>query len=118
MVLTQVCCPYCKSEKCEVCQSYETLNSGPRELYRCLTCRRVFSETKGTFLEGLKKPMSLIVKVLKARSEGMGLNAACRVFDIAKNTLLDWELRFADLKETLMMYALMNTFLVQVIEGD
>jgi hypothetical protein len=48
----------------------------------------------------------------------MGVNAACRVFDIAKNTLLDWELRFADLKDTLMMYALMNTFLVQVIEGD
>jgi hypothetical protein len=78
----------------------------------------VFSETKGTFLEGLKKPMSLIVKVLNSRSEGMGLNAACRVFEIAKNTLLDWELRFADLKDTLMMYALMNTFLVQVIEGD
>ena len=118
MVLNQVCCPYCHSEKCEVYQSYETLNSGPRKLYRCATCQRVFSETKGTFLEGLKKPLSLIVKVLKARSEGMGLNAACRVFDIAKNTLLDWELRFADLKETLMMYALMNTFLVQVIEGD
>ncbi|MCP5009938.1 MAG: IS1 family transposase [Aestuariibacter sp.] len=116
--MNQVCCPYCNSEKCEVCQSYETLNSGNRKLYRCATCQRVFSETKGTFLEDLKKPISLIVKVFKARSEGMGLNAVCRVFDIAKNTLLDWELRFADLKETLMMYALMNTFLVQVIEGD
>ena len=118
MVLNQVCCPYCNSEKCEVYQSYETLNCGNRKLYQCATCQRVFSETKGTFLEGLKKPISLIVKVLNARSEGMGLNAACRVFDIAKNTLLDWEQRFADLKETLMMYALMNTFLVQVIEGD
>ncbi len=57
-------------------------------------------------------------RIAEARSEGMGLNAACRVFDIAKNTLLDWEQRFADLKEPLMMYALMNTFLVQVIEGD
>jgi transposase-like protein len=117
-VLNQVCCPYCNSEKCDVYQRYETLNSGNRKLYQCATCQQVFSETKGTFLEGLKKPMSLMVKVLKARSEGMGLNAACRVFDIAKNTLLDWELRFADLKETLMMYALMNSFLVQVIEGD
>ena len=62
----------------------------------------MFSKTKGTFLEGLKKPMRLMVKVLKARNEGMGVNAVCRVFDIAKNTLLDWELRFADLKETLI----------------
>ncbi|MCP4410857.1 MAG: hypothetical protein GY807_24585 [Gammaproteobacteria bacterium] len=31
---------------------------------------------------------------------------------------MDWELRFTDLKETLMMYALMNSFLVQVIEED
>jgi transposase-like protein len=118
IVLNQVRCPYCHSEKCEVCQSYETLSGGNRKLYQCAICQRVFSETKGTFLEGLRKPMSLIIKVLKARSEGMGLNAACRVFEIAKNTLLDWELRFADLKETLMMYALMNSFLVQVIEGD
>jgi len=118
MVLSQVRCPYCNSEKCEVYQSYETLNSENRKLYRCATCQRVFSETKGTFLEGLRKPMSLIVKVLNSRSEGMGLNAACRVFEIAKNTLLDWELRFAGLKETLMMYALMNSSLVQVIEGD
>jgi hypothetical protein len=58
------------------------------------------------------------MKVLKARSEGLGLNAACRVFEIAKNTLLDWERRFADTKEILMVYALMHTFLAQVIEGD
>jgi hypothetical protein len=50
---------------------------------------RFFSETKGTFLEGLKKPISFIIQVLKSRSEGMGFNAACRVFDIGKNTLLD-----------------------------
>jgi transposase-like protein len=117
-MLEQLSCPYCNSEKCESCKSYETLNYGNRWLYQCAACRQVFSETKGSFLEGLKKPVSLIVKVLKARSEGMGVNAACRVFEIAKNTLLDWERRFADLRETLMVYALMHTFLVQVIEGD
>jgi hypothetical protein len=69
-------------------------------------------------LEGLRKPIDLIIKVLKVRSEGMGLNAACRAFDIAKNTLLNWERKFADLKETLMIYALLHTFISQVIEGD
>jgi hypothetical protein len=78
----------------------------------------VFAETKGSFMEGIKKSISLVASVLKARGEGLGFNATCRAFDIAKNTLLDWERRFADLKETLMVYALMHTFLSQVIEGD
>ncbi len=117
-MLEQLSCPSCHSEKCESYKSYETLNNGSRWLYRCAACRQVFSETKGSFLEGLKKPVSLIVKVLKARSEGMAVNAACRVFEVAKNTLLDWERRCADLRETLMLYALMHTFVVQVIEGD
>lgn len=117
-MLEQLRCPYCHSEKRDRYKSYETLNNGSRMLYQCGTCRQVFSETKGSFLEGLRKPVSLIVKVLNARSEGIGLNAACRVFEIAKNTLLDWEHRVAALRETLMVYALMHTFLVQVIEGD
>ena len=56
--------------------------------------------------------------VLKVRSEGLGVNATCRVFAIAKNTLLNGERRFAALRETLMRYALMQTFLSPVIEGD
>ena len=78
----------------------------------------MYSETKGTFLEGLKKPIGLLVQVFKTRSEGTGFNATCRIFDIAKNTLLSWEERFSSLQETFMLYALMHTFLVQIIEGD
>ena len=77
-------CPHCKSEKCTLYTSYETLNNGSRLLYQCDDCQKVFSETKGTFLEGLRKPVSFIIQVLKVRSEGIGLNAACRAFDIAK----------------------------------
>jgi hypothetical protein len=87
-------------------------------LYKCATCGQVFSETKGSVIEGLKKPLSLIAQVLKARSEGMGFNAACRVFEIAKNTLLNWERRLSGMKETLMLYALLHTFISQEIEGD
>jgi transposase-like protein len=111
-------CPFCNSKKCHHHQHYETLHNGTRSLYQCEDCQQVFSETKGTFLEGISKPVSLIIKVLKARSEGMGVNAVCRVFEIAKNTLLKWEHRFSDSKETLMLYALTHTFLSQVIEGD
>ncbi len=118
IVLEKPSCPYCHSEQCDHYKSYETLSNGSRMLYRCGTCHKVFSETKGSFLDGLRKPVSLIIMVLNARSEGMAVNAACRVFRIAKNTLLSWERRFFDLKETLMVYALMHTFLEQVIEGD
>jgi hypothetical protein len=37
------------------------------------------------------------------------VNAACRVFEIAKNTLLKWEHRFSASKETLMLYSLTHT---------
>ena len=116
--LTQRSCPRCDSQALEVYQGYETKHHGDRNLYRCGDCGQVFSETRGTFLEGLSKPLSTIVTVLKARGEGLGLNATCRIFDLAKNTLLNWERRFAELRETLMLYALMHTFLSQVIEGD
>ena len=59
-----------------------------------------------------------IATVIKSRTEGQGLNATCRTFDIAKNTLLDWERKLASLKDTFLLYALLHTFLKQEIEGD
>jgi hypothetical protein len=47
-------------------------------------------------MEGVKKPISLIWQVIKNRTEGQGLNATARVFDVAKNTILDWERKFFD----------------------
>ena len=41
-----------------------------------------------TFMEGIKKPISIIWNVINARTEGLSLNSTCRVFGIAKNTLL------------------------------
>ncbi len=117
-MIQQLMCTYCNSEKHDHYNSYETLNNGSRFFYQCDACLRIFPETKGTFLAGLRTAISLIIAVLKSRSEGMGLNAACRVFEIAKNTLLNWERRFADAKETLAIYVLTHTFLFQVIEGD
>ena len=118
MMLNTLRCPHCLSEHIEEYSLYETKNNGIRKLYQCRECQQVFSETKGTFLEGLKKPISLIVSVLKSRSEGAGLNAVCRIFEISKNTLLAWERRFAGLQGPLLVYTLLHTFLTQVIEGD
>ena len=117
-MLDSLRCPHCLSEQIAEYSVYETKHNGSRKLYQCIECHQVFSETKGTFLEGLKKPFSFIVRVLHARSEGLSFNATCRVFEISKNTLLNWERRWADLKGPLMLYALLHTFLTQLIEGD
>jgi hypothetical protein len=38
--------------------------------------------------------------------EGIGLNAAARVFGYAKTTILNWEKKLSGLQETLFLYAL------------
>jgi hypothetical protein len=43
--------------------------------------------------------------VVKARTEGMGLNAASRTFEVSKNTVIDWERRMGGLKRTLTLYS-------------
>ncbi|MCP3853047.1 MAG: IS1 family transposase, partial [Gammaproteobacteria bacterium] len=118
MELTQIICPYCNNEKLDEYRSYETMHNGRRMLYKCANCKQVFSETNGSFLHGLRTPFSKIVEVLTVRSEGLGFNATCRAFNISPNTLLDWENRFAGLKDVLMLYSLSHTFLSQIIEGD
>ena len=48
----------------------------------------------------------------------MGLNATARTFNVSKKSVIDWEWRLADLKPSLKLYALLNEFISQVIEGD
>src|SRR2546425_12768045 len=69
-------------------------------------------------VESTKTPVSVIWQVVKARTEGMGLNAAARTFEKAKNTILAWERKFLDLHQVLFLYALVHEFLELVIEGD
>jgi hypothetical protein len=69
-------------------------------------------------MEKLHKPISLVWLVIKARTDGMGVNAATRTFDLAKNTILSWERKFVDLHQVLFLYALVHEFLDLVMEGD
>lgn len=117
MLLEQQCYD-CKSTDLSIFRSYNTKHNGTRKILTCNKCRKHFSETKNTLLEGIRKPISLIQQVLQARTEGMAFNATARVFNISKNTLLNWEERFSKLKETLFLYSLTHTFIRQVIEGD
>ncbi|CAK0765375.1 transposase [Gammaproteobacteria bacterium] len=111
-------CPYCNSDNCNHYADYKTCSNGNRSLYKCGVCEKVFSETKGIFLEGLRKPISFIISVFKQRTEGLGFNATCRASNISKNTLLNWERKFADTKDVLLIYSLMHAFISMIIEGD
>ena len=111
-------CPDCGGSSLKRHTSYVIGSGEQRWIYFCETCENYFSETKQTLLENLRTPLSLIIQVMKALTEGMGINAVTRVFKVSKNSLYLWQERVADLKETLLLYALCHQFLQQVIEGD
>ena len=69
-------------------------------MYQCCDCETYFSETYGSPIAELNTPVSEVAKVLKARAEGLGLNAAVRVFGYAKNSILGWERRLAGIQQT------------------
>ena len=53
----------------KVHMTYTTQAHGSRTLYQCQDCDTYFSDTKHTFLEGLRTPISRIWTVLEARTE-------------------------------------------------
>jgi transposase-like protein len=118
MELLRLKCPVCHTSDIRYHSPYTTKNHGDRIIYKCEHCPVYFSETKTTLMAGLKTPVSVIWQVLKARTEGMGLNAAARTFEKAKNTILTWESKFGDLHRVLFLYAVVHEFLESVIEGD
>src|SRR5215813_11447817 len=118
MELLQIKCPMCYSAVLQSHTTYTTKSHGRRVIYKCDHCPVYFSETKNTLMAGLKTPVSVIWQVLKARTEGMGLNAAARTFEKAKNTILAWERKFVDLHRVLFLSAVVHEFLASVIEGD
>jgi transposase-like protein len=53
-------------------------------MFICQKCKSYFAETYGSVIAGLETPLSKIIKVLKTRMEGMGLNAVARTFRYSK----------------------------------
>ncbi len=111
-------CPHCQSTVVVIFKLYVTIHNGDRILHQCGECRQIFSETRGTPMENLKSPISKVASALRIRSEGMGLRATGRVMGVHKNTISEWEQRFADQKETLMLYAFCHQFVSLTFEGD
>ena len=111
-------CPCCDSAKVDVRTRYTTGNNGTHPIYHCRRCDIYFSDTFATAMAGLRTPLSRIIEVLKARTEGQGLNATARIFGVSKKSIIDWEWRLSELKPALTLYGLCHQFLALVIEGD
>lgn len=118
MELPALRCHNCGTTELKPILTYETKWNGKRRILECTQCGSNFSETRGTILAGLRTALSTIILVLKVRSEGLGLNAATRVYGVSKNTILSWERKFALLKTVLFLYSLSHQFLQMIIEGD
>jgi transposase-like protein len=118
MVLTVLRCPNCHSENLKPHTTYTVADGSIRQIHRCQECGNSFSDTKNTPLEGLKTPLSVIIPILDALNEGLGVNAACRSFHTTRKTLKRWLKRLGSLKETLLLYALCHQFIQLLIEGD
>lgn len=68
-------------------------------MYHWSSCDRAFSETRDTPIAQLKTPISVIVHVLSARTEGGGINAATRLYGVSKNSIYRWQERLSGLKK-------------------
>ena len=111
-------CPDCGSSDTNKFKLYKTVHNGTRHLLICRGCKNSFSETSKTAMENIKTPISKVASALRLRCEGLGLRATARVLQSNKQTITDWENRFADNKETLMLYGFCHNFISLTFEGD
>lgn len=111
-------CVNCKSQLIKEHCCYKIKSKKVRKIYMCVDCKQYFSETKNTAIEGLHTKLSRIILILKSITEGMGVNAVCRVFQVGKNSIYRWQERLSKLKKTLLIYSLCHEFIKQIVEGD
>ena len=99
MTLTQRRCPYCDGQNIAEQRIYPIPCGAPRTMYHCARCERAFSETSHPPLAHLKTPIAIVVQVLAALTEGVGINAATRLYGVSKNSLYRWQERLSGLKK-------------------
>jgi len=51
----------------------------------------------------LQTPISVIVQVLSALTEGLGINAATRLYGVSKNSIYRWQERLSGVKNTALV---------------
>jgi IS1 family transposase/transposase-like protein len=88
--------------------------SGPWRQLQCVVCQTYFLETQGTPFHGKRVPAMLLVRVVTAVAEGLGIRAVARVFEVDPNTILAWLGEAADHLTTFSQYRLHDVQVRQV----
>ena len=99
MTFIQMRCPYCDGKNVEEQNTYTIKCGAPRTMYHCSSCERAFSETRNTPIAQLKTPIAIVVQVLAALTEGLGINAATRLYGVSKNSISRWQERLSGVKK-------------------
>jgi transposase-like protein len=99
MTLTHMRCTDCGCKDVKVQRTYTIKHGEHRPIYACDACGGTFSSTSHTPMAHLKTPISVIVQVLSALTEGVGINAATRLYGVSKNSIYRWQERLSGLKK-------------------
>jgi IS1 family transposase/transposase-like protein len=92
-------------------------NGGPwRQLY-CVACGGYFLETSGTPLHGKRVSAELLVRVVAALAQGLGIRAVARVFEVDPNTVLAWLIEAVDHLEA-FSHSLLHDVQVSQVQLD
>ena len=95
MTLTHMRCTDCGCKDIKA-QSTSTIKHGePRTIDACDACGRTFSSTSHTPMAHVNTPISVIVQVRSALTEGGGIHAAPRLYGVSKNSLYRWPERLS-----------------------
>lgn len=58
-----------------------------QNLFKCKTCKRTFSERRGTPLHNCKLPDEKVYQIIRCLSEGAGVRATGRIVGVNKDTV-------------------------------
>jgi len=89
-------------------------NGGPWRQLQCTACHTYFLETEGTPVHGMRVSAELIVRVVAALAEGLGIRAVARVFEVDPNMVLQWLVEAADQAAAFSQYFLHDVRVTQV----
>ena len=85
---------FCPNETCsargQTGQGTIIIHDRKRQRYRCKVCKQTFSARRGTMLEGLRKPMTLMVIVVTLLTYGCPVQAIVHAFGLDERTVAAW----------------------------
>jgi transposase-like protein len=88
---------FCPNSACsargQIGQGNIRVHSLKERRYRCTTCDKTFSETRGTALYGIKKPHQDFTRVVTLLGHGCPVQAIVAAFGLDERTVADWQRR-------------------------